>query len=245
MDFARHVRSRIQGVAQFFLPCTPSPKPAAVIFWRLLSLNQWNVLFLPLIGFSPGENFLRAATSEFSINPSPNFSAMSNCPAHSNECSTTRGELCNSWKRCHVSSLKKLIMTKSLSFPNPTGQFLLYQTEDGQTKLEVRLENDSLWLTQAHLAELFQTTAQNITLHLKNIFDAEELNEAATCKECLQVQNEGARQISRTRKFYNLEAITSRLPGKPPRRLLPKEPMPPNPTWVLRIGTAPRCAKAM
>lgn len=98
-------------------------------------------------------------------------------------------------------------MTKSLSNPNPAGQLLLYQTEDGRAKVEVRLENDSLWLTQAQMADLFQTTPQNITLHLKNIFDFEELNEAATCKEYLQVQNEGKRQVSRNRKFYNLQAI--------------------------------------
>ena len=98
-------------------------------------------------------------------------------------------------------------MTKSLSRTNPTNQILFYQTEDGQTKVEVRLENDSLWLTQSQMAELFQTTPQNITLHLKNIYDSEELIETATCKEYLQVQNEGKRQVSRNRKFYNLEVI--------------------------------------
>src|SRR3990167_1151826 len=100
-------------------------------------------------------------------------------------------------------------MTQSLSKPNSTGQLLLYQTEDGQTRLEVRLENDSLWLTQAQMADLFQTTPQNITLHLKNIYDSEELTETATCKEYLQVQSEGDRQVSRNRKFYNLQAIIS------------------------------------
>src|SRR3990167_5552196 len=98
-------------------------------------------------------------------------------------------------------------MTQSLSKPNSTGQLLLYQTEDGQTRLEVRLENDSLWLTQSQIADLFQTTPQNITLHLKNIYESEELSEAATYKEYLQVQSEGQRQVSRNRKFYNLRAI--------------------------------------
>jgi len=98
-------------------------------------------------------------------------------------------------------------MTKSLSKHDPTGQILLYQTEDGHTKVEVRLENDTLWLTQANMAELFQTTPQNITFHLKNIYYSEELIEEATCKEYLQVQNEGNRQVSRNRKFYNLQAI--------------------------------------
>lgn len=69
----------------------------------------------------------------------------------------------------------------------PGGEIILYQTEDGQSRIEVRLEDESVWLTQAALAELFQTTSQNITLHLKNIFDERELEEDATCKEYLQV----------------------------------------------------------
>ena len=89
----------------------------------------------------------------------------------------------------------------------PGGEIILYQTEDGKSRVEVRLEDESVWLTQAALAELFQTTPQNITLHLKNIFDEGELNEDATCKEYLQVQPEGIRQVQRSRKFYNLEAI--------------------------------------
>jgi hypothetical protein len=86
-------------------------------------------------------------------------------------------------------------------------EIILYQTEDGKTKLEVRLEHESIWLTQAAMAELFQTTPQNITLHLKEIYSSAELLQEATCKENLQVQNEGGRQIKRTRKFYNLPAI--------------------------------------
>ena len=67
--------------------------------------------------------------------------------------------------------------------------------------------NETVWLTQADLAELFQTTPQNIILHLKAIYAEGELKENATCKEYLQVQTEGQRQISRQRKYYNLEAI--------------------------------------
>lgn len=102
---------------------------------------------------------------------------------------------------------KEITNIESLSKPEPKGQLLLYQTEDGQTKLEVRLENNTLWLTQANMAELFQTTPQNITLHLKNIYNSVELPEEATCKDYLQVQKEGSRQVSRNRKFYNLQAI--------------------------------------
>lgn len=87
--------------------------------------------------------------------------------------------------------------------------FLLYQTEDGQTRIEVRLEDETVWMTQAMMAELFQTTPQNITLHLKAVYSESELDEAATCKDYLQVQKEGSREVSRARKFYNLQAIIS------------------------------------
>ena len=89
------------------------------------------------------------------------------------------------------------------------GQFLVYPTEDGQMKIDVRLENETVWLTQALMAELFQTTPQNITIHLKSIYEEGELEEAATCKDFLQVQQEGGRSIQRLRKFYNLDAIIS------------------------------------
>jgi hypothetical protein len=74
---------------------------------------------------------------------------------------------------------------------------VLYQTEAGQTKLEVRLQDETLWLTQAAMAELFQTTPQNITLHLKAIYTEGELPEEATCKDYLQVQTEGVREVGR------------------------------------------------
>jgi len=89
------------------------------------------------------------------------------------------------------------------------GELILYQSEDEITKIEVRLENENVWLTQKMMAELFQTTPQNITIHLKNIFDEGELKEEATCKDFLQVQNEGSRKVERKQKFYNLDAIIS------------------------------------
>ncbi len=70
----------------------------------------------------------------------------------------------------------------------PNTQLLIYQTKSGDTKIEVRLENETVWLTQKLMAELFQTTPQNITLHLKNIFEEGELEEKATCKDFLIVQ---------------------------------------------------------
>ena len=87
------------------------------------------------------------------------------------------------------------------------GEILFYQTEDGRTRVECRFEQETLWLTQAAMAELFQTTPQNITRHLKAIYGEGELSEEATCKQCLQVQMEGRRKVSRKRKFYSLEAI--------------------------------------
>jgi len=87
------------------------------------------------------------------------------------------------------------------------GEILFYQTEDGRTRVECRFEQETLWITQAAMAELFQTTPQNITRHLKAIFAEGELSEEATCKQYLQVQMEGRRKVSRKRKFYNLEAI--------------------------------------
>ena len=89
------------------------------------------------------------------------------------------------------------------------GQFLVYPTEDGRMKIEVRLENETVWLTQQHLAELFQTTKQNISLHLQNIFAEKELDHAATVKESLTVQQEGGRSVQRQVEYYNLDAIIS------------------------------------
>jgi len=89
------------------------------------------------------------------------------------------------------------------------GEIIIYQSEEGKTKIEVRLEDDNVWLTQKMMAELFQTTPQNITLHLKNIFEEGELQEDATCKDFLQVQTEGSRKVGRKQKFYNLDAVIS------------------------------------
>lgn len=100
---------------------------------------------------------------------------------------------------------------KNLSAPAPddSGAFLLYQTEDGQTRIEVRMEDETVWLTQRDMAELFQTTPQNITQHIAAIFDEGELSESATCKDYLQVQIEGNREVQRARKHYNLDVIIS------------------------------------
>lgn len=89
----------------------------------------------------------------------------------------------------------------------PKAELLLYQTEDGRTRIECRYEGETLWLTQALMADLFQTTPQNITQHLRELYAEGELVEGATCKPFLQVRTEGERQVSRTLRFYNLDAI--------------------------------------
>lgn len=89
------------------------------------------------------------------------------------------------------------------------GEIIIYQTDKGKPGIEVRLSNDSVWITQKKMAELFQTTTQNITIHLKNIFEEGELQEDTTCKEFLQVQSEGSRLVERKQKYYNLDAIIS------------------------------------
>ncbi|MDI3544646.1 MAG: hypothetical protein PWQ65_810 [Bacteroidota bacterium] len=73
-----------------------------------------------------------------------------------------------------------------------SGEVIIYQSEEDKTKIEVRLENDNVWLTQKMMAELFQTSPQNIMLHLKNIFKKCELQEDTTCKDFLQVQTKGS-----------------------------------------------------
>jgi len=86
---------------------------------------------------------------------------------------------------------------------------LIYRNEGGETKIEVRLENETVWLTQAGLVELYQTTKQNISLHIRNIYKEGELSSDSTVKEYLTVQTEGNRQISRMVKYYNLDMIIS------------------------------------
>jgi len=98
-------------------------------------------------------------------------------------------------------------LIKSLN--NKTGEIVIYQTEGGETKIEVRLEGETLWLSQAGLAELYQTTKQNVSLHIANIYEEGELTPGATVKEYLTVQTEGGRQISRQVKHYNLDMIIS------------------------------------
>ena len=87
------------------------------------------------------------------------------------------------------------------------GEVIQYQTEDGVTVIRLQASDGSVWLSQADMADLFQATKQNISLHIRNILDEGELEEAATVKESLTVQTEGKRQVSRVIQLYSLPMI--------------------------------------
>lgn len=89
----------------------------------------------------------------------------------------------------------------------PATEVILYQTEDGRTRVQVRVEEGTVWLSQAALAELYQSTKQNISLHIRNIFEEGELDPSATVKSYLTVQTEGTRQVRRAIEHYNLDVI--------------------------------------
>ncbi|MCD4699484.1 MAG: virulence RhuM family protein [Phycisphaerae bacterium] len=98
-------------------------------------------------------------------------------------------------------------MTENLPEKIPNSEIIFYQTEDGQTRMSVRLENETVWLTQAAMAELFQTTVANINIHIRNVYDKGEIPRVATIKEYLIVRSEGNRQVQRAVKHYNLDII--------------------------------------
>ena len=88
-------------------------------------------------------------------------------------------------------------------------QIIIYQTEDGQTQVDVRMENETVWLTQAQMAELFQTDRTSIVRHINNIYKIEELEREATCAKIAQVQMEGNRKVTRQVPYFNLDMIIS------------------------------------
>ena len=96
-----------------------------------------------------------------------------------------------------------------LDMNSENSEIIIYQTQDGLVKISVRLDEETLWLSQAQMVELFQTTKQNIALHIKNIIEEGELLSDATVKEYLTVQNEGNRSVSRQISHYNLDMIIS------------------------------------
>ena len=87
------------------------------------------------------------------------------------------------------------------------GELILYRTDDGRDTFQLRIEDGSVWMTQAEIAALFDTTPQNITQHIKSIYADGELAEPATCKKHLQVRSEGGRQVKRQALLFNLQTI--------------------------------------
>ncbi|MBR0182263.1 MAG: virulence protein RhuM/Fic/DOC family protein [Bacteroidaceae bacterium] len=88
-------------------------------------------------------------------------------------------------------------------------QIVIYQTEDGQTQIDVRLENDTVWLTQQQMVQLFKSSRTNILEHIQHIYEVEELDKISTCRNFRQVQKEGNRMVNRTKTMYNLDMIIS------------------------------------
>lgn len=92
---------------------------------------------------------------------------------------------------------------------SPGGHIVVYETEDGETRIDVRFDRETVWLTQGQMAELFETSTNNVSFHLNNIVSAQELEREATTKESLVVRTEGSRQVQRTLTHDNLDAIIS------------------------------------
>jgi prophage maintenance system killer protein len=88
-------------------------------------------------------------------------------------------------------------------------KIVIYQTPDGKTQIDVRLEDETVWLTQAQMAELFETDRTSIVRHINNIYRVDELEREATCAKIAQVQTEGNRQVTRTIPYFNLDMIIS------------------------------------
>jgi hypothetical protein len=93
--------------------------------------------------------------------------------------------------------------------PEKRSELLIYTSPDGKTRIDVQLEDDTVWLSQSQMAELFQTTKQNINLHVKNVYEERELDPSSTVKESLTVQREGGRDVRRSISVYNLDVIIS------------------------------------
>lgn len=87
------------------------------------------------------------------------------------------------------------------------GEIILYRSDDRTAEIQLRAEGGTVWLAQADIADLFQTTPQNVTQHIKSLYDEGELLESATCKELLQVRLEGTRDVKRVIRLYNLDVI--------------------------------------
>ena len=98
---------------------------------------------------------------------------------------------------------------KDVSAMENYGEILIYQSDDGLTNVEVKIQDETVWLTQQQMAELFQTSRTNVVEHIKHIYDEGELDEISTCRKFRQVRKEGQREVAREIPFYNLDMIIS------------------------------------
>ena len=92
---------------------------------------------------------------------------------------------------------------------SPGGEIVVYEAPDGEVRVEARLEQETVWLSQRDMAAVFDTTPENVLMHLRNVFSSEELEAEATTKDFLVVRTEGRRQVRRRIRHYNLDAIIS------------------------------------
>lgn len=98
---------------------------------------------------------------------------------------------------------------KKISSADNQGDLVIYQSDDGETKIDVRFVDETVWLTQQQMAELFQSSRTNITEHIRHIYEEDELDEVSTCRNFRQVRTEGTRQVARDIPHYNLDMIIS------------------------------------
>lgn len=96
-----------------------------------------------------------------------------------------------------------------MNTPTPQGEIVIYQSKDGNTKIDVRFVDETVWLTQAQMEELYQSSHANIVEHIQNIYAEGELDEASTCRKFRQVRREGNRNVEREMLYYNLDMIIS------------------------------------
>lgn len=121
--------------------------------------------------------------------------------AHTKKRCTLKKEIQRCWHR----NCKTIHMEQNEN----TGDILIYQSENGLTRIDVRLEQETVWLTQQQMAELFQTSRTNVVEHIQHIYEEGELSPEATCRNFRHVQKEGSRMVAREMPFYNLDMIIS------------------------------------
>ena len=100
-------------------------------------------------------------------------------------------------------------MTNNLIVRSSSAEFLIFERQTHDRGIQVRFENGDLWLTQKAIGELFNTTRNNITMHINDIYNAFEMDENSTSKKFLLVQNEGNREVKRNVQYYNLDMVIS------------------------------------